>query len=139
MVNSKRISTVVPQQALFFLNNSMTVDAARHLINRKEVDEAADDDARIAALYHILYQRVPEPREISWGKEYIEQVHQLLGGDARPKGPRRTRSVYKQQVASKDKYAAVQNAGITVQRGALDAWESYAQTLLFSNEFIYIY
>lgn len=139
MVNSKRISTVVPQQALFFLNNSMTVDAARHLVNRKEVDEATDDDARITALYHILYQRVPEPREISWGKEYIEQMHQLLGGDSRPKGPRRTRSVYKQPVASKDKYAAIQNAGITVQRGALDAWESYAQTLLFSNEFIYIY
>ena len=139
MVNSKRISTVVPQQALFFLNNSMTVDAARHLVNRPELDQATDDDARISALYRILYQRAPEPREISWGKEYIDQVHQLMAGDVRPKGPRRTKSVYKKQVASKDKYAAVQNAGVTVQRGALDAWESYAQTLLFSNEFIYVY
>lgn len=139
MVNSKRISTVVPQQALFFLNSPMTVDAARHLVNRPELDDAPDDDARITALYRILFQRAPTPRELGWAKDYVDQVHQLLSGDARPKGPRRTRSVYKKPAMSKDKYAAIQNAGITVQRGSLDAWESFAQTLLFSNEFIYIY
>jgi Protein of unknown function (DUF1553)/Protein of unknown function (DUF1549)/Planctomycete cytochrome C len=139
MVNSRRISTVVPQQSLFFLNNSMVVDAARRLVNRPEVDDALDDEGRITALHHILYQRDPTPQEIAWARDFIDEAHKLLYGVDRPKGPRRTKAVFKKQAVLRDKYAAVQNAGVTVPRGALDAWESYAQTLLWSNEFIYVY
>ncbi len=139
MANSHRITTIVPQQALFFMNSPMTVDAARHLMNRSEVDDATDDDGRVTALYRILYQRNPQPKELSWARDYIDRVHQLLYGSERPKGPRRSAVIYKKAQVAKDKYAAVQNSGMTVQRGALDAWESYAQALLCSNEFVYVY
>jgi len=139
MPNSRRITTIVPQQALFFMNNPMSVDAARHLVFRPEVADAPDDDGRIAALYQILFQRNPQPRETAWGRGYIDDVHRLLYGSERPKGPRRTKVEYKKAAAQNNKYAAVQNTGQTVQRGTLDAWESYAQALLCSDEFVYVY
>ena len=109
-------------------------------MNRSEVNDAIGDDGRITALYRILYQRNPQPRELAWARDYIDQVHHLLyGGAERPKGPRRSKVSYKKAPVMKDKYAAVQNSGQTVQRGPLDAWESYAQALLCSNEFVYVY
>jgi hypothetical protein len=139
MPNSRRITTIVPQQALFFMNSPMTVDAARHLVNRSEVDDATDDDGRITALYQILYQRNPQARELAWGRGYIDDAHRLLYGSERPKGPRRTKVEYKKAKIQNNKYATLQNSGQTVQRGTLDAWESYAQALLCSDEFVYVY
>ena len=56
------------------------------------------------------------------------------------KGVRYSKAVFKKGDTLKDnKYAAVQNSGMTVARGTLTAWESYAQTLLCSNEFVYVY
>ncbi|MFO1458302.1 MAG: PSD1 and planctomycete cytochrome C domain-containing protein [Verrucomicrobiota bacterium] len=138
MVNTRRISTIVPQQALFFLNSPMTVDVARHLMSRSEVEEATDDDARVTAIYRILFQRAPESRELQWARDYLERTHTLLYGSQHAKGPRATKSVYKPNKLVKDKFAAVQNAGVTVQRGALNPWESYVQALLCSNEFVYV-
>ncbi len=139
MVNSRRISTIVPQQALFFMNSPMTVDAARHIMGRPEVDDAEGDDGRITAIYRILFQRAPQPREIQWSHEALDKLHQVLYGTERPKTPRTAKSIYKKSAVLKDKYAALQNSGVTVQRGALNAWDSYTQALLCSNEFVYVY
>ena len=139
MVNSKRISTIVPQQALFFMNSPMTVDAARHVMSRSEVDDAEGDDGRINAIYRILFQRAPQPRELQWSHESLDRLHQVLYGSQRPKAPKMAKSTYKKSVVVNNKYAAVQNSGMTVQRGALNAWDSYTQALLCSNEFVYVY
>lgn len=139
MVNSRRISTIVPQQALFFMNSPMAVDAARHIMSRPEVDDAEGDDGRITAIYRILFQRAPQPRELQWSHETLDKLHQVLYGSERPKTPRTAKSVYKKSAVVNNKYAAVQNSGVTVQRGALNAWDSYTQALLCSNEFVYVY
>ena len=139
MVNTRRVSTIVPQQALFFMNSPMTVDVARHVMSRSEVDEADDDDARITAIYQILFQRRPQPRELQWAREYIDRNYQLLYGGERPKGPTTKKAVFKKTAVLKDKYSSLQNAGMTVQRGTLSPWESYTQALLCSNEFVYVY
>ena len=49
MPNSKRTTTVVPQQALFLMNSSMSVDVARKLVVRPEFLAAYDDRARVQA------------------------------------------------------------------------------------------
>jgi hypothetical protein len=144
MPNTKRISTIVPQQALFFMNSPMTVDVARHVMDRAEVEEANSDDERVAAIYRVLFQRKPQAREILWARDYIARINLLDPGrkasvtdtvvarKARKKeGPKK--------MGMKDKYAVIQNQGQAVARGALTPWESYTQALLCSNEFAYIY
>ena len=51
MPNSRRASTVVPQQALFFMNNSLVVDVARKMVARKEFT-AAGDEQRVVVAEH---------------------------------------------------------------------------------------
>src|SRR5207344_2114019 len=47
MPNSRRSTTVVPQQALFFMNSSMAVDIARKLIARPELKMTIDNDEKV--------------------------------------------------------------------------------------------
>src|SRR5206468_10580968 len=61
MPNSKRATTVVPQQALFLMNNAMAVDVARRLIARPEIAKSLNDDDKVRWLYRIIYQRLPLP------------------------------------------------------------------------------
>src|SRR5213075_3272000 len=41
--NSRRATTIVPQQALFFMNSPIAVDVARKVTSRREFLEARDD------------------------------------------------------------------------------------------------
>ncbi len=55
--NSRRTSTIVPQQALFLMNSPMSADVARRVVTRPEFLAAPDDNGRVRALYIELYQR----------------------------------------------------------------------------------
>jgi hypothetical protein len=66
-----RFRTTVPQQALFLLNSPFVVEQARALAARPELTEAEDDGDRIAALYHLLYQRPPDAEENAMGDAFI--------------------------------------------------------------------
>ncbi len=77
MANSKRTSTIVPQQALFFMNSPMCVDVARKVTTRQEFVEADTAEGKIASLYSILYQRPPRQEELEFGKEFLDAA----GGD----------------------------------------------------------
>jgi hypothetical protein len=71
MANSKRTATIVPQQALFFMNSPMAVDVARKVTSRPEFLAAKDDAARVAALYEVLLQRAPRPEEVALALEFV--------------------------------------------------------------------
>jgi hypothetical protein len=71
MANSKRVATIVPQQALFFMNSPMAVDVARKVTSRPEFAAAKDDAGRVAALYEVLFQRAPRPEEVKLGLEFV--------------------------------------------------------------------
>jgi hypothetical protein len=72
--NSQRVSTIVPQQALFFMNSPMAVDVARKVTSRPEFLKARDDAARVAALYEVLFQRAPRPEEIKLGVRFVRDA-----------------------------------------------------------------
>src|SRR5262249_21353774 len=63
MTNSHRTSTIVPQQALFFMNSPMAVDVVRKVTSRPEFVNAKDDRTRIKAIYEVLFQRAPRAEE----------------------------------------------------------------------------
>lgn len=73
MPNSKRNSTIVPQQALFLMNSTMAFDTARSIVGRQEFQNAQDDQSRVGALYRIIFQRAPKPEEMQLGLKFVRK------------------------------------------------------------------
>jgi hypothetical protein len=112
----------------------MAADAARALMTRVEVTSAADDTARVQALYRILYQRAASEAEVKLALGFIAEAakpeHARAKAAGKPGAPKDT--------ADKDKYAKLTNLGTMVERTPLKPWELYAQALICANEFVYV-
>jgi len=141
MTNTRRISTIVPQQALFFMNSPMSVDVARQVTSRSDFEAAKDDAARVRVIYSILFQRAPSATEIAWAREFLNKAGEFekkrlaaSGG----KAPVVKKATVQRRSLASDKYAVVQNVGEPVERAPLTPWQLYTQALLCSNEFVYV-
>jgi len=71
MHSPERIGTVVPQQALFLMNNPFVQSQARALAARTESGEA-DAASRIAAMYRYTYQRGATPDEAARALAFLQ-------------------------------------------------------------------
>ncbi|MGA0134231.1 MAG: PSD1 and planctomycete cytochrome C domain-containing protein, partial [Opitutales bacterium] len=76
--NSKRNSTIVPSQALFFMNNPISVEAARAVASRKDVANAMSEDTRVTAMYRAILQRRPSSNEIRMANDFITKARLAL-------------------------------------------------------------
>ena len=141
MPNSKRTTTVVPQQALFLMNSSMAVDVSRKILARPEVGRTTTDLSRIMSIYRVLFQRSPNPREIALGVEFIQSEARMqtdaVAAVTAKAGPRTGRAKGGGG-QNNSKFGAITNEGDRVERKPLTAWETYVQSLLFSNEAAYV-
>jgi hypothetical protein len=135
-----RHETVVPQQALFMMNNPLLVEVSRRLMVREEMKPADTDEKRIHALYWMIFQRPPKSEEIALGKRYIESVRGgVSDGDDGPVAGS-TGGAGKAMAKGGGKKAGftIQNAGERVDRSkALSEWEKLAHALLMANEMVY--
>jgi hypothetical protein len=150
MANTGRISTIVPQQALFFMNSAMAVDVARQVVRRDEVEKAQTDEERIKAIYLVLYQRSPKPEEIQVGLGFLTKIGSVAAGveteaTAAATGTGKGRAARKPVAKTPQKkgmgvgkFAPIRNNTEMVERKPLDSWELYTQALLCSNEFVYV-
>jgi cytochrome c553 len=144
MPNSKRTTTIVPQQALFLMNSPMAVDVARRVVARSEFQRADNDLRRIFTIYRIMFQRQPYPREIEMGVAFVQKEKaQQADVDAKaPEIAKKNAEIQKRvdDIAKRDNDAkrAVQNKGDIVERKPLKPWEAYAHALLFANEAAYV-
>lgn len=68
---AERDSTIVPQQALFLMNQKWLMDRARDLASRAEVAQADGVLNQVTALYRILFQRSPDEEERKLATEYL--------------------------------------------------------------------
>jgi len=148
MPNSKRTSTIVPQQALFLMNSPFAVDVARRIIARPEVTNVPDDIHRVMAIYKIIFSRVPKPAETRMAFQFladetkvakqlesptsqiIDQANKKLDELKKRAGARPNMRNARRE--------AIKNEGDWVERKPLTAWETFAQTLLLSNEAVYV-
>ena len=76
--NSKRNSTIVPQQALFFMNNALSVEVARSVAARKDVANAMTDDQRIVAMFRCMFQRRPTTGEVLASQQFLTKAKMTL-------------------------------------------------------------
>ncbi len=146
MPNSKRTTTIVPQQALYLMNSPMAVDVARSVIARKEVAGAPDALNRVITIYRVLFQRQPSKAEIELAFQFISKDERtpVQITDAQKKV---NEALQKKADASEsdtmmatrnDGYKAIQNEGEYVMRKPLTPWETFAHALLLSNEAAYV-
>jgi mono/diheme cytochrome c family protein len=161
MANSKRTSTIVPQQALFYMNSPMAVNVARKVTRLPEFIDATTVSDRVKALYTVLYQRDPQPQEIEFARDFLQSAGLKNIDQARPttrpslalqKQRERDARIEEAQIEKqKERFQAVmakqkRNARVAIKntdgdfvlRKPLTPWEQYAQALLFTNEVAYV-
>jgi mono/diheme cytochrome c family protein len=68
----KRFVTTVPQQALFLMNHPFLAEAARRTAALPELAEADTPAQRVELLYQRIFNRAPDPNEVSLGLAYVE-------------------------------------------------------------------
>jgi mono/diheme cytochrome c family protein len=69
----RRPDTTVPQQALFGLNSPFVLEQARALAARPQVAGQAQPEARVEALYRLLFARKPGRDELAAGLDFIRR------------------------------------------------------------------
>jgi hypothetical protein len=146
MPNSKRTTTIVPQQALYLMNGAMAVDVARSVIARKQIAGTTNATARVIEIYNVLFQRQPTPQEFELAFKFVltdeRNLPQLT--DAQKKlneGFQKKMEAAENETvltARNDSYKAIQNDGTYVERKPLTPWETYVHALLLSNEAAYV-
>jgi mono/diheme cytochrome c family protein len=144
--NSKRVATIVPQQALYLMNSAMAVDVARSVMERPEVVNSRDNLNKIFNIYRIVLQRAPRREEIQMALEFVgfekREEPQVLAA-AKPmveKGMKKVEEMKRQmERESNNRLAAVRNKESQfVERKPLTAWETCVHALLMSNEVVYV-
>jgi hypothetical protein len=163
MANSVRGSTIVPQQALFFMNNPLAVEVARNVNARPEMTKATSDDERITQLYRIMYQRSPTVPERQIAREFVARIAGYIDEPAVPttKAEKLAKSRAEKQAKAKaaEKGAVaktgptapevkietsvkggkvVNNGEIVSRKEPASPWVMLAQSMVCSNEFVYL-
>jgi hypothetical protein len=158
MANSTRGSTIVPQQALFFMNNPLAVEVARNVTARPEMAKASSDDERVTQLYRIMYQRSPTVQERQVAREFVARIAGYI--DEPPVAPKADKlAKSRAEKAAKAKALAAPAAKpapevkieTSVQGGKIvnntekvdrkvpaNPWVMLAQSMICSNEFVYL-
>ena len=68
-----RYVTTVPQQALFFLNSPFVAEQSSALATRSEIAAASTPSEKIERMYHLVFGRDPEKRELEAGLKFVSQ------------------------------------------------------------------
>jgi hypothetical protein len=67
---SNRFMTILPQQALFFMNSPFVISRVREIVD--EMDSFTDPADRVRALYRTLYARAPTSKELDLALRFIQ-------------------------------------------------------------------
>ncbi len=146
--NTKRTSTVVPQQALFLMNSAFAGLVVQNIVKRPEVVQAVglerNTDKGITAVFRIVLQRSPTPSERAMALNFLvnENAKQkeakadsaALTKEAAARAAQKLKSAQNNNNARK----AIVNEGELTQRVAFSPWETLVQALLFANEAAYM-
>ena len=147
MPNSKRISTIVPQQALYLMNSPMAIDVARRVNSRKYILEARDNIDKVFRIYRVIFQRDPSADEIQIALNFVghemKQEPQMAAAtkELAEKASKKIAERAKrdtEMMGRNDGNRAIRNEGDYVERKPLTPWETYVQALLLSNEAAYV-
>jgi hypothetical protein len=108
-VTAVRNDTTVASQAMFLLNHPFVREQAMHFARRLLGDPASREEDHIAAAYRLALGRMPQAEECHEAIAFLQQ------------------------------YAAIAlRKGRKAEEARLAAWQSFCQSLLTRNEFLYV-
>ena len=146
--NTKRTSTIVPQQALFLMNSPLVASIVQSISHRPEMIDAVklekSADKGIITAFRIVLQRTPTPAERKFALDFllkeskeqegVKEVMKPLAKEAQKKAEDK----YKQALNSNNARKAIVNEGQVTERATFSPWEVLIQSLMFTNEAAYI-
>jgi len=140
MPNGKRHDTIVPQQALFFMNSPLVIEQARKLVALPDFKTLTNDESRTKFLYERIYQRLPRPEETQLAVEFVEQLPAATTAMTPVPAPSTvTEEGRKRRPQQLQKAAARNRVSSNPRKPApLTPWEEYAQALLEANETTFV-
>ena len=139
MTTGKRYETTVPQQALFLMNSPLVIEQVRTVVNREAFQGAASDEARIAYLYELFFQRLPTENEVSMGKTFVAEFQASAPEPAAapapaPPGRGRRGGPLDQPQGARGQARRGGRGPAPAPRLPLSGWQEYAHALLLTNE-----
>lgn len=146
--NTKRTSTVVPQQALFLMNSPLVASVVQKISQRPEMVEAISREKNtekgIVTAFKIVLQRTPTYEEKKAALEFLlteaknqSQVKEAIAPLAQ-QAQKIAETKYKQSLTNNNNRKAIVNQGTVTERVAFSPWEALIQSLIFTNESAYI-
>ncbi|HYR43298.1 MAG TPA: PSD1 and planctomycete cytochrome C domain-containing protein [Terriglobia bacterium] len=145
----RRYITNVPQQRLFFLNNSFVYQQAEELANR--ITSETSQEAQITKAFQIAYQRVPTPEELKASIRFLRDAAQqaappspapaaVAGPVAKPlsSGSSFETALAMEQKEPEKQPAEKPSAEKTAAAVKDSPLQSFCWALLSSNEFLFI-
>jgi hypothetical protein len=108
-VTAVRNDTTVPSQSLFMLNSRFVREQSQHFAKVLLADDNATDEQRCEKAHRRALGRPPSGEELTSARQFLDAYLQATSAQARPEAERR-----------------------------LSAWQSYCQSLLCANEFLYV-
>ena len=146
--NTKRTSTIVPQQALFLMNSPFIAEIVQGVVKRPEVVDAVarnhDTNAGIVAIFRIVLQRTPSQVEKEMAMKFLVNENKMQSA-VKSQTAQTTLAATKMAEATLKKAQnnngtkkAILNEGELVQRVTFSPWEALVQAIMFSNEAAYV-
>lgn len=146
--NTKRASSVVPQQALFLMNSPFVISLAHKIANRPDIASVKNNDsASIQSVYRVVLQRTPNEAELRLATDFLgkqraiqKQVEKTMAPIEAAATQKAEADVSKMQKEEGEKgRAALVNSGSVVPRITLEPLETLIQALMFSNSATYLH
>jgi len=130
MSTGERILTTVPQQALFLMNSPFVVEQVRNLLARADFPKDGVDEDKVRFIFRTAFQRQPTDQELLLARNFLSDdppealpdpaLNPQPGDDAKT----RIRKAGQLQAVKPPKQLTI--------------WERYTQTLLQTNELIFL-
>ena len=144
MTMGKRYETTVPQQALFLMNSPLIIEQVRTVVNREAFQNAASDEARIAFLYELFFQRLPNEDEVRAGRTFVAEFQTsapepTATATADTGRERRGAPADPTQGGRGQGRRGGRGPGAAAPRLPLNGWQEYAHALLLTNEAAFIH
>jgi len=144
--NSKRTSTIVPQQALFLMNSPLAIEVSRNVLLQPSFQRALNTTDRIYSIYRTILGRTPTGEEVKVAVNFLSHENlqdakvaaeaKEMTEKAEKKAEERAKKA--EEMAETSAFGSIQNEGQAVERKPLTAWETFAHALIMSNEATYI-
>jgi hypothetical protein len=138
------------------MNNPLAIEVARNVNTRAEMAKATSDDERITQLYRIMYQRSPTVQERQIAREFVTRIAGYIDEpvlQTPAKGDKASRAKAKADKAALAKAPAapevkietsvkggkiVNNTEMVSRKEPSNPWVMLAQSMICSNEFVYL-